>query len=307
MSISVVIPCYNVERFVGQAIESALSQSRAPDEIVVVDDGSTDKSAQIAASFGGRVRLIQCAHRGVSAARNVGVSAARGDLIAWLDADDIWEPCKLEVQVPRFADPSVGLVYGQRSLIGYRRSDAPWPVNMPEGDVFEQLYFWCFINTPSVVVRRQALIDAGGFDEDLPIAEDFDAWLRVAISWKFAAVAGITFRYRRRKGQQTAMRAPVVRFMLRAQDKHGPELERRTGMSRSERRQRLARIYLKELSGMIYRRDLTEARVLAAVLEEAFASDALVIRRAIARKRRRATLPKSTFWLRDLVRRSIGW
>ena len=178
---------------------------------------------------------------------------------------------------------------------------------MPEGDVFEQLYFWVFINTSTVVVRRQALIDAGGFDEDLPIAEDFDAWLRVAISWTFAAVAGIMSRYRRREGQLTAMRAPVVRFMLRAQDKHGPELERRTGMSRSERRQRLARMYLKELSGMIYRRDLTEARVLAAVLEEAFASDALVIRRAIARKRRRATLPKSTFWLRDLVRRSIGW
>jgi hypothetical protein len=178
---------------------------------------------------------------------------------------------------------------------------------MPEGDVFEKLYFRMFINTSTVVVRRQGLIDAGGFDEDLPAAEDLDAWLRIALTWRFAAVATVLSRYRRREGQLTDVRASYLCQMLRAQDKHGQELERRTGITRSERRQRLAHFYVKELSRMISRRNLAEARVLAVSLEKAFASDTLDIRQAIARKRRIATLPRSAFWLRDLVQRSTGW
>src|SRR4029434_246146 len=113
MSVSVVIPCYNAEPFVGEAIESALSQSPTPVEVIVVDDGSDDGSVRVSRSFGDRVRVLSSGHAGVSAARNTGLLAARENLVAWLDADDVWEAGKLADQIPRFDDPVVGLVYGQ--------------------------------------------------------------------------------------------------------------------------------------------------------------------------------------------------
>ena len=307
LTVSVVVPCYNGERFVGEAIESALAQTHAPAEVIVADDESADRSVRVASSFGPRVRVIRCAHGGVSAARNAGIAAASSDLIASLDADDVWERDKLEHQLPRFADPSVGLVYGQRVRFGGQsKVDVPWPVALPEGDVFERLYFWCFVPCSSVVFRRRPFLELGGFDTQLSITADFDAWLRLAVSWKFAAVGRVVCRYRRHDDQMTILRAPVVRHMLRVQKKHASELERRTGVSPVGRRHRLAQTYLKELTRMLNRRQLTEAKALVAVLDEEFECDTANIRQAIARKRRIAALPKSAFWLRDLVHRSTG-
>jgi glycosyltransferase involved in cell wall biosynthesis len=98
-SVSAVIPCYNAERFIGETIQSALGQSHPPLEIIVVDDGSTDRSAEIAQAFGSPVRVMRQENQGESCARNKGVAEAQGDWVAFLDADDVWKPNKLEAQL----------------------------------------------------------------------------------------------------------------------------------------------------------------------------------------------------------------
>lgn len=110
-SVSVVIPCYNAEAFIGETIESVLRQTRAVDEVIVVDDGSRDSSAEIAESFGDPVRVVRQENRGECGARNRGVKEARGEIIAFLDADDLWHPEKIERQLAYFDEhPGVGAV-----------------------------------------------------------------------------------------------------------------------------------------------------------------------------------------------------
>jgi glycosyltransferase involved in cell wall biosynthesis len=98
-TVSVVIPAYNAEAYLREALDSVFAQTRPPDEVVVVDDGSTDRTSEVAASYGDRVRLLRQPNRGEAAARNAGVLAARGALIAFLDADDTWLPRYLESQL----------------------------------------------------------------------------------------------------------------------------------------------------------------------------------------------------------------
>ena len=110
--VSVVIPTHNHAGYIRQAIDSALAQTSAPLEVIVVDDGSTDETPRILADYGGRIRAIRQSNAGVSVARNTGIAAAAGDLIALLDSDDSWAPTKLERQIARLsADPGVGLVH----------------------------------------------------------------------------------------------------------------------------------------------------------------------------------------------------
>lgn len=112
-TVSCIIPVYNGERFLAEGIESLLAQTRPPDEIIVVDDGSTDGSADVARSFGDRVRYVHQENAGPAAARNRGIREATGDFISFLDADDLWEPTKLERQLRRFDErPELGYSVG---------------------------------------------------------------------------------------------------------------------------------------------------------------------------------------------------
>jgi glycosyltransferase involved in cell wall biosynthesis len=112
--LSVIIPAHNRERYLGEAIRSALEQTRPPEEIVVVDDGSTDGTAEVAQSFGGSVRYFKQKKEGVSSARNHGVRVSRGDVLAFLDSDDLWVPQKLEWQLDYLKQhPSTDLLFGQ--------------------------------------------------------------------------------------------------------------------------------------------------------------------------------------------------
>src|SRR5580658_2196955 len=109
--LSVIIPAHNRELYVGEAIESALRQTRPPDEIVVIDDGSTDRTAEIARSFGKSVHCLSQSNQGIGAARNAGLQAARGNLIAFLDSDDLWLERKMEIQTAfLLAHPEIDLV-----------------------------------------------------------------------------------------------------------------------------------------------------------------------------------------------------
>ncbi len=194
--ISVVIPAYNAARYVGGAIESALAQSGAEVEVVVVDDGSRDDTAAVAATVSPRVRVIACRNGGPGAARNAGIAASRTPLVAFLDADDRWLP---DMLAPRLlalaAEPSAVLVHGLVRYVGAGGRDIPFdplayrmPAEARRGQVLRALFWHNFVHTSTVVARRAAIEAAGGFDERREVIEDYDLWLRLAAKATFAFV-----------------------------------------------------------------------------------------------------------------------
>ena len=178
-SVSVVIPAYNAEPFLKDALDSVLRQSHLPSEILVVDDGSTDETGRLAASMSG-VRCIHQPNSGVSAARNRGVEEARGQLVALLDADDVWDTDKLAVQISglrdgQFAYSARTETDEQLNPIGIVQSDRRTP--LLEG----LLFHGNVVGTPSsVMAPREALLQAGGFDPKLSMCADWDMWIRLA-------------------------------------------------------------------------------------------------------------------------------
>jgi glycosyltransferase involved in cell wall biosynthesis len=183
-AISVVIPSYNRAALLGEAIESALGQTRPPDEIVVVDDGSTDATPEVLARFASRVRAVRQANAGEAAARNRGVLEARGPWIAFLDSDDLWEPDALErLEAASRAHPEAGLIAMRARALredGTRTGrvhgkKSPGPLfttrSLLTGDAGGVLM---------PLVRRDLLLDEGGFDTAITSATDCDMWLRLS-------------------------------------------------------------------------------------------------------------------------------
>jgi glycosyltransferase involved in cell wall biosynthesis len=182
-SVSVVIPTYNSARFVTQAIDSVLAQTVLPLQIIVVDDGSTDDTCERLLPYLQHIQYVRQANQGVSATRNNGVREATGDFVAFLDADDVWHPRKLELQMEVFA------CHPDLALLGTGSFD--WPTRAfpevaqdgpaPEERVpWEQLVVKNYLVTSSVVARRAVLLQAGPFDTAMQGPEDRDLWLRVA-------------------------------------------------------------------------------------------------------------------------------
>ena len=172
-TICVIIPVYNGERFLAEALQSVLNQTLPSDEIIVVDDGSTDETATVAAMFGSRLHYIKQVHRGVASARNCGLGAAKTEFIAFLDADDLWPEDKLERQVVVLrANPDLALVLGRVQYFGLFTADE-------ERIKFEgPEHTTVGVNLGSGVFRRSAFEQAGGFDETLDRYEDHDWFLR---------------------------------------------------------------------------------------------------------------------------------
>ena len=200
-SISVIIPTYNYGRFIADAIHSLLAQTRLPDEIIVIDDGSTDDTAEVVEKFSDDVKYIRQENAGVSAARNRGVAKSSGDLIAFLDADDMLEPTALEKQVQKFRDPTIGLVHcGMREFDS--ATGATLRIRTDGGDaaIAENLLLWegAVIAGPggAVLVSRKAFDDAGGFDTRINVGEDWDFCYRVARKFKVGFVPEPLVNYR---------------------------------------------------------------------------------------------------------------
>jgi glycosyltransferase involved in cell wall biosynthesis len=191
-AVSVVIPAYNSAAFLQQAIDSVLGQTYSDFEIIVIDDGSSDGTEAVARSFSDRVTYIKQENKGVSAARNHGIKLARGQYVAFLDADDLWAPEKLAEQIPLFdMNPEIGLVYSDWQVVSeHGVSEASFHSSRPaaSGYVFNDLVRTGFILTSGTVVRRSCLADVGEFDETLSIAQDYDLWLRICYRWKVAVV-----------------------------------------------------------------------------------------------------------------------
>lgn len=189
---SVVIPVYNGAGHVGRAIESVLKQKLGADEIIVVDDGSTDNTAEIVASYGAKVRLIQQENGGVSSARNAGINAARSEWIAFLDSDDEWAESYLEKQIALLKqNPELVWTAANFTLCycGQDRCkdnlDAEKGMLLLDGRGYFDDYFKAFVQdaagwTGTMVVKKDALEQAGLFSTELVCGEDLDMWWRIA-------------------------------------------------------------------------------------------------------------------------------
>ncbi|HEY6802460.1 MAG TPA: glycosyltransferase family A protein [Pyrinomonadaceae bacterium] len=201
-SVSVVIPTYNYGRFIEQAIRSVLDQTCSPSEIIVVDDGSTDETMTVVGRFGARVRYIRQNNAGVCAARNRGVAESTSELIAFLDADDTWEPTNLEKHLARFeSDDEPGMVHsGLREFDDETGETIQLHIDGGEDGVAESLLLWegPVIVRPggSVTVSRKAFNHVGGFDTRIVVGEDWDFCYRVARSFKVGFVAEPLVNYR---------------------------------------------------------------------------------------------------------------
>jgi len=181
MNISVIIPTYNRAHTLGQAIESVLAQSLPPTEIIIVDDGSTDGTAElIQNSFPSCCYLYQ-QNQGVSSARNNGISNATGEWLALLDSDDEWMPDKLATQTSAIeANPGIKLCHTEEIWIrNGKRINQMKKHAKAGGWIFQHCLPLCAISPSSVIIHRSLFDEVGLFDETLPACEDYDLWLRI--------------------------------------------------------------------------------------------------------------------------------
>lgn len=198
--VSVVIPTYNSAHMAKEAVESVLAQTYTDFEVIVIDDGSVDNTESVMAPFGDRIRYIKQENQGVSGARNTGMKEARGEYIAFLDADDLWLPERLAAEIPLLdADPNLGLVYCDWAVVsGGQVLQDSYLKDLPtaSGYVFDELIETGFILTSGVVLRRACIDDVGDFDKSLAIAQDYDLWLRISYKWKVQLVERCLFTKR---------------------------------------------------------------------------------------------------------------
>jgi glycosyltransferase involved in cell wall biosynthesis len=199
--VSVIIPAYNSASYVAQAVDIALAQSYAPLEIIVVDDGSSDNTAEVLKPYEERIQFVQQANHGPAHARNTAIRRARGELLAFLDADDQWLPEKLALQVPHFlGNPKVGVVHSDWVVLdmetGQRRPSTR-PHHLGVGNCYRRLFDDIYVNTPTAVVRRECLERVGMFDEELRVYEDYDLMIRIARHYEFAYLAQPLLIYRK--------------------------------------------------------------------------------------------------------------
>lgn len=196
--VSVIIPTYNSAEFLAEAVDSVLAQTWSDFEIVIVDDGSTDDTRDVAARYGDHVRYLYQQNEGPSSARNMGIKEAKGTYVAFLDSDDAWEPEKLRIQMDFMGEhPEITLVCTDSSLMGSRECRERKLRRDLMGNLFPVLYSNSFIRTSTVLMLRECFRDVGYFDERYRSAEDYDVWLRVAKRYAIAYLNQPLVRYRK--------------------------------------------------------------------------------------------------------------
>lgn len=247
--VSVVLPCFNAEATVRRALVSIAQQDYPSVEVIAVDDASTDRTAELLASstrpVSRLVRLRQ--NRGAAAARNAGLAVARGEYVAFLDADDEWLPAKLSRQVSIIAPrPNVTFVScNARVLDGQGRSLMPAFEDLLPTDpanAWKVLLADTFVWTPAVLARRASLEQAGGFDESLAIGEDQDLWIRLALLGEVGFIDEILAVVHERTGSLTGGNAPLLIDNTLAMVLRHVEAQRHR-LSRREIREILGRRY----------------------------------------------------------------
>lgn len=208
--VSVVIPAWNAAGYIGDAVGSVVAQTYPHVEVIVVDDGSTDAIVEVLAPYRDRIRYIRQENRGLSAARNRGINEAKGEFLAFLDADDKWAPGKLSRQVELLgAEAEFGLVHtgvwnwddatGECCVAVFPR--APFRGEFVDG-CYARLFVCDGLTVSSVMLRRRCLEEIGLFDESIrrPTVQDYDLWFRMARRFKFGYIDEPLVYYRRHAG-----------------------------------------------------------------------------------------------------------
>ena len=182
-AVSVIIPAYNRWPMLREAVFSVLAQTYKDFELIVVDDGSTDETAAGLGRLGAPIQIVFQGRRGVAAARNMGARVAQGRYLAFLDSDDLWLPEKLALQTA-FMEERSGVGICQTEEIWVRRGARVNPKKKhrkPSGDIFRRSLELCLVSPSAVMITRALFHQTGGFDETLPVCEDYDLWLRIAV------------------------------------------------------------------------------------------------------------------------------
>ena len=247
--VSIIIPAYNVARYIGEAIQSVLQQDFTSYQIVVINDGSTDtpELEKILEPYQDQITYVKQANKGIAAARNAGLRVAQGEYLALLDADDVWFPFKLTHQFEFLRNNRYDMVYGDAILFGESKwkEGTTFMDNVPSvGEVSLEslLDLRSTIVVSTVVVRKDLLIRSGGFDEsDRNIPEDFDAWLRLAqLGARIGYDRKVVAKYRSRSDSASSKRIKLHDGALRVLNKTrktmkltDPELE---ALTRTEQR-----------------------------------------------------------------------
>ncbi len=217
-TLSAIVPTYNRRHYVVDALESIRAQTHPVDEIIVVDDGSTDGTAELLAGrYGGTIRYIRQANAGAAAARNRGLREARGDLIVFLDSDDLWAPEKTALQLEFLRrHPELDAVFGDMSnFSGQPEFGTPEIKHaglheylVAHGSDLTELFEWLIVEnvipTPTVMIRRAAAEKVGFFVESLTVAEDFEYWLRAAAVCRWGFLNRVLIARRRHEGNLVA-------------------------------------------------------------------------------------------------------
>lgn len=233
--ISIIIPSYNSALYLPEAIQSALSQSYRDIELIVVNDGSTDNTHEIIQQYLDKIIYIKKKNGGPASARNLGIAHSKGEYIAFLDADDLWLPDKLEKQLAKITEsPDGSFVYtGFTNFDDQNGTMLPGAPDTPAGMLFDRLLVESVILLSTVLLRRDVLLEAGCFDADLQTAEDTNLWLKIARSHRIEVIPEVLVQ-RRLHGNNISHRIDipvgtlenldkiVARYPDTAPDRYGP-------------------------------------------------------------------------------------
>ncbi len=180
--VSVIIPTFNRAWALEKAVDSVLAQDYEAIEIIVIDDGSTDNTLDLLEGYGNKIQVLSQENKGVSAARNLGIKRSHGEFVALLDSDDAWEADKISCQISFFEQHPDALIC-QTEEIWIRKGKRVNPKikhKKPSGMIFEASLHLCLVSPSAVMIRKKLFELKGGFNEDFPVCEDYDLWLRIS-------------------------------------------------------------------------------------------------------------------------------
>ena len=219
---SVIIPTHNRKGFLGEAIRSVLNQTYRDFELIVIDDGSTDKSDEVIKEFEGKIIYKYQKNKGASSARNAGVKLSKGQYISFLDSDDLWDKEKLMEQIEFFKEhPEAKICYTDEIWIRYGVRVNPMKKHQKySGWIFDKCLPLCIISISSVMMKRELFDEVGLFDEDLPACEDYDMWLRISARYPVYFIEKKLITKRGGHSDQLSRRIKNLdRFRIRALEK----------------------------------------------------------------------------------------
>ncbi len=249
--VSIILPTYNCAAFLPHSIGTILSQTYNSYEIIVIDDGSTDNTKEVLYPFMQRIKYIRSEqNKGLPTARNIGIRPAQGKYIAFIDADDLWLPEKLQTDIEYFeTHPEVSMVYSKHINIDEKGDDLDGNTKrqLPSGNIFTQLFsVQNFIITSSVVVRKEVFETTGLFDEQLFNCQDWDMWLRIAFHFKVAGIDKPLVKYRHNPYSLSKNRNNVLKYQKIIIDKiYNKFKDKENGINEKLYKKRLASHYAK--------------------------------------------------------------